>query len=198
MPFLFLQRQNPAGSSEFTHPIHLPPGALIESVTARVIDTSPTADVVLRVCMVYANDTNIADLKCDTEIGFLSGASAGSGGFNAINVNWNRTLKNLGSEYCADCTQSYVVLVHLGFPGDGQHSLHSVKVTWRRQVTPSPAVATFSDVPTAHPFFRFIEALAASGITAGCGGGQFCPNAPITRGEMAVFLSAALGLHWAP
>ena len=40
--------------------------------------------------------------------------------------------------------------------------------------------------------------LAASGITAGCGGGNYCPDAPLTRGQMAVFLSRALGLHWAP
>jgi hypothetical protein len=65
-----------------------------------------------------------------------------------------------------------------------------------RQVSPAPAVATFNDVPTGHLFFQFVEALADSGITAGCGGGNFCPNAPITRGEMAVFLSAALGLHY--
>jgi beta-N-acetylhexosaminidase len=59
-------------------------------------------------------------------------------------------------------------------------------------------VATFSDVPTGHPFFRFIEALARSGITSGCGGGNFCPDAPLTRGQIAVFLSLGLGLHFAP
>jgi hypothetical protein len=51
-------------------------------------------------------------------------------------------------------------------------------------------------VPTNHPFFQFVEALAASGITAGCGNGNFCPDAPLTRGQIAVFLSKALGLHW--
>jgi hypothetical protein len=57
--------------------------------------------------------------------------------------------------------------------------------------------ATFpNDVPTTHPFFRFIEALAASGITAGCDAGSFCPDDPVTRGQMAVFLVAALGLHF--
>jgi hypothetical protein len=73
-------------------------------------------------------------------------------------------------------------------------------VKWRLQVAPAPVTATFTDVPTDHPFFRFVEALAAAGITAGCSGAppQFCPDAPITRGEMAVFLSAALGLHFAP
>jgi hypothetical protein len=69
-------------------------------------------------------------------------------------------------------------------------------VRYKLQVSPAPASATFADVPTSHPFFQFVEALAASGITAGCGGGNFCPDAPITRGQMAVFLAAALGLHF--
>jgi len=29
------------------------------------------------------------------------------------------------------------------------------------------------------------------GITGGCGGDNFCPNDPITRAQMAVFLVAA-------
>jgi hypothetical protein len=75
--------------------------------------------------------------------------------------------------------------------------LQRVRAQWRRQVSPAPLTATFpNDVPTTHPFFQFIEALAASGITAGCAQGSFCPQNPITRGEMAVFLAAALGLHW--
>jgi hypothetical protein len=58
-------------------------------------------------------------------------------------------------------------------------------------------VATFpNDVPTNHLYFRFVEALADAGITAGCAPGTFCVNSPITRGEMAVFLAVALGLHF--
>ena len=74
----------------------------------------------------------------------------------------------------------------------------AVRVYYTLQVSPAPAVATFSDVPPSHPFFRFIEALVASGITAGCGGGNFCPDTPLTRGQMAVFLAIGLGLHFAP
>ena len=71
-----------------------------------------------------------------------------------------------------------------------------VEVWWRRIVSPPPPIATFNDVPMDHPLFQYIEALAASGITGGCGNGNYCPNAPLTRGQMAVFLSKALGLHW--
>ena len=74
--------------------------------------------------------------------------------------------------------------------------LRQVRFVFKRSVSPSPAVATFNDVPTDHPFFQFVEALVKSSITAGCGGGNFCPDAPLTRGQMAVFLAKSLGLSW--
>ena len=70
------------------------------------------------------------------------------------------------------------------------------EVWWRRTVSDPPATPTFGDVPTSHPFYQFVEALAAAGIAAGYGNGNFGPSDPITRGQMAVFLSKALGLHW--
>lgn len=39
-----------------------------------------------------------------------------------------------------------------------------------------------------------INALAAAGITSGCGGDAFCPYSFLTRAEMAVFIAKALGL----
>ncbi len=74
--------------------------------------------------------------------------------------------------------------------------LGSVRVTWGRQVSPPPATATFNDVPSETVEFAFVEALAASGITGGCGGGAYCPDAPVTRRQMAIFLAKALGLYW--
>ena len=71
-----------------------------------------------------------------------------------------------------------------------------VEVRWHRTVSPPPAAATFNDVPTTHPFFQFIEAIHAAGLSAGCGGGNFCPDQAITRRQEAVFLAKALGLHW--
>jgi len=80
---------------------------------------------------------------------------------------------------------------------DGSTGLGAVRILWRRHVSPSPGSATFGDVPTSDPAFQFVEALVASGVTAGCGGGNYCPDATLTRRQMAVFLSKALGLHWA-
>ncbi|MFZ5881670.1 MAG: S-layer homology domain-containing protein [Chloroflexota bacterium] len=39
-----------------------------------------------------------------------------------------------------------------------------------------------------------MEALAAEGITGGCGGGKYCPEQVVTRAQMAVFLVKAFNL----
>lgn len=76
--------------------------------------------------------------------------------------------------------------------------LYLARLRWQRRVSPAPQSASFNDVPTTDPAFQFIEALAASGITAGCGTNPplYCPDAALTRRQMAVFLAKALGLHW--
>ena len=60
---------------------------------------------------------------------------------------------------------------------------------------PPPASgAMFADIPAGHLYARWIERLVAEGITAGCGGGRFCPDAVVTRNQMAVFLVRAFNL----
>ncbi len=49
----------------------------------------------------------------------------------------------------------------------------------------------FSDVPSNNLFFRFIQKMKDLGITSGCGNNNFCPDDPVTRGEMAAFIIAA-------
>lgn len=46
----------------------------------------------------------------------------------------------------------------------------------------------FTDVPTSHPQFKWIQKLRELGITTGCSDTQYCPNDNVTRGQMAVFL----------
>ena len=54
--------------------------------------------------------------------------------------------------------------------------------------------SSFADVPTSSPFCGWINQVAAKGITAGCGGGNFCPESLVLRGQMSVFLSTAFGI----
>lgn len=56
--------------------------------------------------------------------------------------------------------------------------------------TPPDVASTFNDT-SGHWAEDWIEALKNDGVTGGCGNGNFCPNEPVTRAEMAVFLLTA-------
>ncbi len=59
-------------------------------------------------------------------------------------------------------------------------------------VPPSCAGNVFADVTCSTPFDAWIEQYAADEITGGCGGGLYCPNSPVTRAQMAVFVEKAM------
>ncbi len=175
------------GGTPFWAPVSLPAGALITGVDfyTRTPYSAPAGDMkaYLREYTDIAsyNDIVIVDSAACT---FLGGCLARATEFT------NHTVSG---------SSQYVILIHLGqalLTDAAGYDFKAVAVHYKLQVSPAPAVATFSDVPTTSPQFRFVEALVAAGITAGCGGGNFCPNQPVTRGQMAVFLATALGLQW--
>jgi len=49
--------------------------------------------------------------------------------------------------------------------------------------------AYFTDVSPGTAEFPFIQKMKDFGITSGCAATQYCPNAPVTRGQTAVFLT---------
>jgi hypothetical protein len=62
--------------------------------------------------------------------------------------------------------------------------------------TPSMTVApsyAFGDIASS-PFIADITWIAEQGITNGCGGGNYCPADPVTRGQMASFIARGLNL----
>lgn len=65
---------------------------------------------------------------------------------------------------------------------------------------PPPATGdVFADVPIGSAAADFIEELAREGVTAGCGGGDYCPDASLTRAQTAVlFLKMEHGADYAP
>ena len=57
----------------------------------------------------------------------------------------------------------------------------------------APISVDFLDVPPDQQFHDFVNTIARNRITAGCGTGEtYCPDASVTRGQMAVFLLKAL------
>jgi hypothetical protein len=58
---------------------------------------------------------------------------------------------------------------------------------------------SFSDVGRTHPFYPFAEALLHHGVSGGCTTSEYCPGAPVSRAQMAVFLlTAKLGAPYQP
>ena len=56
---------------------------------------------------------------------------------------------------------------------------------------PPACTGVFNDVPCPSQFADYIEGIYNEGITAGCGGDDYCPDASITNAQMAVFLVKA-------
>jgi hypothetical protein len=100
-----------------------------------------------------------------------------------------QNVQNYGSSLQLEAFQTGVT--------DGSVRFGSIEIWWYTTVSPAPVTPSFNDVPASDPFFQYIEALKASGITGGCGDGtNFCPDQPVLRKQMAVFLAKALGLAW--
>jgi hypothetical protein len=61
--------------------------------------------------------------------------------------------------------------------------------------TPPAATGTvFADVPASYWAAPYIEQIHRDSITAGCGGGNYCPTGVVTREQMAAFLARTFNL----
>lgn len=166
----------------------IPNGAVITQIVVYVRDNDLALDVSANICnRSYDSATgNPSGLFC------LQADSSGAPGDTYIIFNDDWTVQYRQG------TSSPVLHDHyLTVETPGDTAVRLARVRWHRRVSPAGS-ATFNDVPSDHLFFQFIEALSASGITAGCSAAPplYCPDAPLTRGQMAVFLAKALGLHW--
>jgi len=198
------------GDGYYRAPVELPDGASLCYIGIYAYDTSTThmtAEV-----MTYSggfqaitgNSTNITATASSTVYGsdvgnvvattgigeqFAANRIGGSGilGFpNCITIN-NDVLHG-GNLYAINLVMDPVASAAY------TQTFRAVDLAWYRQISPAPASASFTDVPTTDGFFQAIEAMKSSGITTGCGGTSFCPNSNVTRGQLAAFMARALGL----
>ncbi len=168
-------------------PVMLPTGAVLDNIDYYYFD-----DASINSCatlVAYRGPTLLGAPPSADTIG--TACSEGDGGYGYALAPMSGTINNSvwfggGGQY----------VVRVSATGIGDAVFKGVTIWWHREVKPPPATATFNDVPVNHPQFQYIEALVEAGVTAGCGGGNYCPDNPLTRGQMAVFLAKALGLYW--
>jgi S-layer homology domain len=179
----FLFRYLSAGGDPLVAPlIGLPSGVVID-------------DIEMNDCIKADGDLQVLLVLGDWNQN-LGGGDAVLAGLNTVHGCGVDSLSGINYEYDANLGKPLFVFVSWGTNFDGSDKFNDVAIGYHRIVSAAPASPTFLDVPMSNPQFQFVEALAASGITVGCGGGNYCPNNPVTRGQMAVYLAKALGLHW--
>jgi S-layer homology domain len=179
-------------------PLLLPQGAYVDSWRVFYYDNSPN-NISVSLNKVYDDTTGSGSVVGSQQISlFISSGTPGFANHRQVE-GWTVDLReprpgsSVTREQAADFYSFEVIM-----PADTQVWLKGIRVIWHRQISPAPATATFNDVPTTDPGFQYIEALVASGVTAGCNTAppMYCPDATLTRRQMAIFLAKALGLHW--
>lgn len=180
------------GNGDYLAPLELPEGAEIVGLCADVYSIT-NGGMGVRLEAIQ--------LPADGLVGDVYPIPAGEVIINALSIGFQSWCNQNPLSYVvrsrADVGSGVRNLAYRVTWSSFDAALGAVRIQWRRQVSPAPDTPTFGDVPASDGAFAFIEALVASGVTAGCGGGNYCPDSPITRRQMAVFLSKALGMHWA-
>ena len=175
-------------------PLPLPEGAVLDTLCLYAQDSESGAENFVRSHVVAIKQVPEGETPSLKVVG--SEAFSDNSGYQKVCVALGETIRgrvDVDGDGTADPVAYYV---HVQFP-DSPNALGAggVQITWRRQVSAAFA-QTFDDVPAGDPAFDEVEALARSGITAGCTQTEYCPDANLTRRQMAVFLAKALGLHW--
>ena len=188
-----------SAQGDLVAPLSLPVGAKIISLELNYFDGTATAAVVgtLVDCTFLGQDcvshpaSGVGPPDCLIP-GFLCSGGASAPGLSTVTVDLEPddvTVNNF--------TRQYSVLANAS-ETDGSTKIAGMIVGYVLQVSPAPDTPTFNDVPESDFGYQYIEALQLSGITGGCQASPplFCPDNPVTRRQMAIFLAKALGLQW--
>jgi hypothetical protein len=174
---------NANGSGIFVATPQLPSGALVDYVEFDWCDTSAASDLQFEVLSSGYTGQSINVQATATSSGSLGCALV----YATLETPF--TINNDGTQLILKAT----VPTH-----DGSTSLSGAIVAYTLQVSPAPDNPSFTDVPTDDQGYQYIQALVASGVTAGCNSSppRYCPDDFVTRRQMAVFIAKALGLQW--
>ena len=185
------------------------PATTSYALTVEVVDTSSASDT----ATVTVDITNLAPVAVDNAftiaedaaIGATVGTVAATDG-DDDSLDYSITAGDLAGAFAIDSDGVITIAAALDYETTPAYALTvtatdgfepdtadvAVTVT---DVYETPTTPTFGDVPVGHTFYSAIEWLAAEGVTKGCNppdNDLFCPDASVTRGQMAAFLHRAL------
>jgi peptidyl-Lys metalloendopeptidase len=109
---------------------------------------------------------------------------------------WQWIERLYASGITAGCGTSPLIYCPESSVTRAQMAIFLLKAKYGASYTP-PVVGVstgFNDVPITYWDAAWIKELVLEGITAGCGSGNYCPESPVTRAQMAVFLVLTFNL----
>ena len=130
------------------------------------------------------------------QLAYASGTSGPAGGGTNVNLVGNQfqngATVTIGGHGVSAVVHS-TTLIKATSPSLAAGALYDIIVNngGPASILPKGWFADFADVPQSSPFHAPVETIIRDGITAGCGGGNYCPSSSITRAQMAVFLLRA-------
>jgi RHS repeat-associated protein len=111
-----------------------------------------------------------------TGANFSAATTVTIAGIAATIANWTPTKLTVTTPPASAGTLATIVITNPGNPSTSTVNGH---------------IYDFSDVPSGNPTYPFVITMARNGITSGCAPGTFCPNNPVLRSQMAIFLLRA-------
>jgi hypothetical protein len=172
---------SPVGGAAF-----LPAGLAVDTAGNRVLEPNETA-------VVAPSWTNFC--ACNSHIiGTAFGFTGPAGPVYTItdNVADYGTVPGFSTASCAATGDCFGVLATAGtrpvthWDSSFLESVSLNSKTWTLHIGGS-----FTDVPPANPFYRFVETILHRNVTGGCGTDTYCPAAATTREQIAVFVLVA-------
>ncbi|HEY1251563.1 MAG TPA: hypothetical protein VGH97_10260 [Thermoanaerobaculia bacterium] len=171
----------------FEASVPLPAGAIVDYIGLRYCDTTPNSGFTMDLDDIFADGSfNFAVTTTFSDLG----------GCNTV---WNAVPAGYNWDYNSGHSMD-LILFQVGPDVDGSVKFRGAEVWYKRKISPPPGSSTFGDVDMSDPAWPFIEAFVKAGITVGCQNPGdpliYCPDSPVTRRQMAVFIAKALGLHF--
>jgi hypothetical protein len=196
--------QASGGDATLWAPLGLPPGTDVSQVCVEVFDNDDAEGLTVLLVGAEAGSAGNPAPAAVALAGVTTGV-APTPGYAKLCLSpigaftYPLRVRNQGNldAIGTDTTVQYYILAGLPLTTVANAvMLGPALVTWTRAIRPGPGTADFFDVPVSSAYFQFVEAAATSGIMSPCADLQFCPEAPVTRAQLAMFLSRALGLWW--
>jgi hypothetical protein len=177
--------------------------ALPFTPTALAVDTSGNAvfesGETVAVAPSWRNDTGTSDTVTGTASTFVG--PTGTYTIDDATADYG-TVANGATRKCTSTGDCYAMTIDAPAGRPTTHWDASILETLSNGDAKAWALhvgESFPDVPTSASYYRFVETLLHTGVTGGCGAGNYCPGDSTTRQQMAVFtLVAKEGTDYTP